>query len=155
MMMVRNEVKPHGVLALHSQHHAQMTMVLAGACDVTMEGETFHLTTDGVVYFPPDVPHEVVNTGETTLILLDVFTPIREDFCHNRKSRRIPFENLSAFCVIRFGQRGCSWLFPAGLVVPASRSGYTPDDCLSVPDNRGGRHRRRGTAMLCRYRKWK
>lgn len=80
MMMGRNEVKPHGVLALHSHPHAQMTMVLAGACDVTMEGETFHLTTDGVVYFPPDVPHEVVNTGETTLILLDVFTPIREDF---------------------------------------------------------------------------
>ena len=56
MMMVRNEVKPHGVLALHSHPHAQMTMVLAGACDVTMKGETFHLTTDGVVYFPPDVP---------------------------------------------------------------------------------------------------
>lgn len=80
LMMVRNEVRPHGVLALHSHPHAQMTMVLAGACDVTMEGETFHLTTDGVVYFPPDVPHEVVNTEETTLVLLDAFTPIREDF---------------------------------------------------------------------------
>lgn len=111
MMMVRNEVKPHGVLALHSHPHAQMTMVLAGACDVTMEGETFHLTTDGVVYFPPDVPHEVVNTGETTLILLDVFTPIREDFCHNRKSRRIPFENLSAFVCYKVSAKRMSMAF--------------------------------------------
>lgn len=80
LMMVRNEVKPHGVLALHSHPHAQMTMVLSGECDVKMAGETFHLTTNGVVYFPSDVPHEVVNTADTTLVLLDEFTPIREDF---------------------------------------------------------------------------
>ena len=80
LMMVRNEVQPHTPQTPHSHPHAQMTMVLAGACDVTMEGETFHLTTDGVVYFPPDVPHKVVNTEDATLILLDVFTPIREDF---------------------------------------------------------------------------
>lgn len=59
------------------------------------------------------------------------------------------------FVVIRFGQRGFPWLFPAGLPVPASRSGYTPDDCLFVPDNRGEHHRRRGTAMRCRCQKWK
>ena len=59
------------------------------------------------------------------------------------------------FVVIRFGQRGFPWLFPAHFPVPASRSGYIPDDCLFAPDNRGGRLRRRGTAMLCRYQEWK
>ena len=80
VMLVQNTVHPHELLPLHSHPHEQILMVLSGACDVTTDGVTQHLTEGGLAWFPSGAEHSVLNTEDVPLVALDVFSPIREDF---------------------------------------------------------------------------
>ena len=78
MMIVENTFETGAVGALHSHPHTQITYVVSGKFTFTIDGITKTVTpgdtmlkTDGVVH------------GCTCLeagILLDIFTPMREDF---------------------------------------------------------------------------
>ena len=78
LMLVRVEFEAGAVGALHHHPHRQATYVAAGRFEVTVGNETSLLVAGDCFYAPGDVPHGVraLETGA----LIDVFTPIREDF---------------------------------------------------------------------------
>jgi quercetin dioxygenase-like cupin family protein len=67
----------------HSHPHEQVGYVVSGEIDYVMEGQaTTRLHAGGSYYVPPNVKHNVITYAPT--ILVDVFTPIREDFLENK-----------------------------------------------------------------------
>jgi quercetin dioxygenase-like cupin family protein len=64
---------------LHSHPHEQVGYVVSGEIDFVMEGhEPMRLSAGGSYYVPANVRHNIVTYAAT--ILVDVFTPIRQDF---------------------------------------------------------------------------
>ena len=78
LMIVRVEFERDGVGALHHHPHRQATHIVHGRFEVTVGDDTTELGAGDCFYAEANVPHGVraVEGG----VLLDVFTPIREDF---------------------------------------------------------------------------
>lgn len=79
VMMCRFRFAPFVVTAEHSHHHEQMTLVMQGKVKFTISGEEHILHTGDVIHFPPDNRHGATMLDEE-VILIDIFSPIREDF---------------------------------------------------------------------------
>jgi quercetin dioxygenase-like cupin family protein len=62
----------------HEHHHSQVTYVESGEFDFTIGEVTKKVKGGDSVYIPPHVMHGAICTKAGTLI--DVFSPIREDF---------------------------------------------------------------------------
>src|SRR5262245_39720101 len=78
LMLVRVTFSKGAVGALHSHPHRQVTYVESGMFEVTISDRT-HTVGAGDCYFvPPDARHGAV--ALETGVLIDVFTPAREDF---------------------------------------------------------------------------
>ncbi|MBQ9458607.1 MAG: cupin domain-containing protein [Oscillospiraceae bacterium] len=78
LMCVENTFKTGAVGALHSHPHTQITYVVSGRFSFTIDGETRVVQSGDTLLKENGVVH-----GCTCLeagILLDVFTPMREDF---------------------------------------------------------------------------
>lgn len=78
LMLVKVEFQKGGIGPIHDHHHSQTTYVESGSFEVTIGGETKKLSTGDVFYIPPHVPHGAICTE--TGVLLDFFSPMREDF---------------------------------------------------------------------------
>lgn len=78
LMVVRVEFSQGAVGALHSHPHRQATYVVAGKFEVTVGDDMKELGAGDVFYPPGGVTHGVkaLEGG----VLVDVFTPVREDF---------------------------------------------------------------------------
>ena len=78
LMIVRVEFEHGAIGAVHSHPHRQASHVIAGRFEVTVDGETTELHAGDCFYVEADVLHGVraIEAG----VLLDVFTPVREDF---------------------------------------------------------------------------
>lgn len=78
IMMVRVDFEKGGIGQVHNHHHSQTTYVTRGAFEVQIDGEKQILREGDSFYIPPFVDHGAVclEAGE----LIDVFSPIREDF---------------------------------------------------------------------------
>ena len=63
----------------HTHPHQQVTYCLEGEFEFYVGEETKRLRTGDTVYMPPDILHNCRLISETGR-LLDIFTPIREDF---------------------------------------------------------------------------
>lgn len=63
----------------HSHPHEQLTYVLAGRLVMTIDGEEFTLSAGDSLVIPGDTPHMAHNDTDEEAVLLDVFTPPRED----------------------------------------------------------------------------
>ncbi len=79
-MMVLNEIKPFAQPALHSHRHEQITYILQGECEFTLGDETVRMGKGDVILVPPNVLHAMRPLGEETILNLDIFSPIREDY---------------------------------------------------------------------------
>ncbi|MDO7874521.1 cupin domain-containing protein [Hymenobacter sp. ASUV-10] len=78
IMLVKADFETGGVGPIHQHFHSQTTYIESGEFAVTIGHETKVLRTGDAYYIPPHVPH-----GATALqagVLLDMFSPIREDF---------------------------------------------------------------------------
>jgi quercetin dioxygenase-like cupin family protein len=78
LMLVKAAFQKGGVGAIHHHYHSQITHIESGVFAVTIGEETQTLKAGDSYYIPPNVPH-----GATALeagILIDVFSPMREDF---------------------------------------------------------------------------
>ncbi len=64
--------------AIHTHPHEQIGYVVAGEFELTISGEKTVVRAGDTYYTAPDEPHGVV--ALTDGVLLDVFTPQREDF---------------------------------------------------------------------------
>ena len=78
LMIVRVEFQSDAVGALHHHPHRQATYVAAGRFEVTVGNDRTELLAGDCFYAPSDVPHGVRALEDG--VLIDVFTPIREDF---------------------------------------------------------------------------
>jgi quercetin dioxygenase-like cupin family protein len=78
LMVVRVEFEAGAIGALHQHPHRQATYVVAGRFDVTVGDETTQLIAGDCFYAAADVVHGVRALEDGALI--DVFTPVREDF---------------------------------------------------------------------------
>ena len=78
LMVVKVEFEQGAVGNLHQHHHSQITHIESGAFEVEINGERKVLKAGDAFYIPPHALH-----GATCLekgILIDVFSPMREDF---------------------------------------------------------------------------
>jgi quercetin dioxygenase-like cupin family protein len=62
----------------HAHVHEQVSQVLEGTFQLTVAGEPIVLQPGTVVVIPSNVPHS--GLALTDCQLLDIFTPVREDF---------------------------------------------------------------------------
>jgi len=62
----------------HAHPHEQVTTIIRGTFELTVEGETRTIEPGAVVIIPPNAKHR--GTSITDCYILDVFYPIREDY---------------------------------------------------------------------------
>ncbi len=78
LMLVKADFQKGGVGAIHHHYHCQITHIESGVFAVTIGDDTQVLKAGDSYYIPPNVPH-----GATAIeagLLIDVFSPMREDF---------------------------------------------------------------------------
>jgi quercetin dioxygenase-like cupin family protein len=78
LMTVVVEFKKGSVGYLHQHPHVQITYIQAGSFEVSIDGQKKILGTGDFYYVNPGLEHGVVALEDG--LLLDVFTPMREDF---------------------------------------------------------------------------
>lgn len=79
LMVVEFRFERGTVAPVHHHPHEQVGYVVSGELDLVMEGqEDVRLGAGSSYYVPPNVAHGVVIHAPT--VLVDVFTPLREDF---------------------------------------------------------------------------
>jgi len=66
------------LLPEHSHPHEQITTIMSGEFELTMEGERMTLCAGDYLVIPPDAVHS--GRAITECRILDVFSPVREDF---------------------------------------------------------------------------
>ena len=79
LMICRVRFAPHVTTTPHDHPHEQMTIVESGPVLFTIGNEQRLAQTGEVLYFPSGTRHgaEVL---DDEVVLLDIFSPIREDF---------------------------------------------------------------------------
>ncbi len=78
IMMVQIHFEKGAIGTLHKHPHSQSTFVASGKFVVTIGNEKKTLQTNDGFYVPPDIEHSVLCLEEG--LLIDTFSPIREDF---------------------------------------------------------------------------
>ena len=78
LMMVKVAFETGGIGAAHQHPHTRMSYVESGAFAITIADETRTLRAGDAYYIPPNVRHGAF--CEKAGVLVDVFTPMREDF---------------------------------------------------------------------------
>lgn len=78
MMVVQNDFETGAVGAMHSHPHEQVTYVVSGRFIFTIDGVDKEVVAGDSMHKNPNVVHGCKCLEKGTLI--DVFTPIREDF---------------------------------------------------------------------------
>ena len=85
LMVARVTFEEGAVGEIHDHPHSQVTYVESGSFEVTIGDETRTLKGGDSFYVPPDVSHGAVCTEPG--VLLDVFSPAREDFLETEEDR--------------------------------------------------------------------
>ena len=78
LMMVEVAFEAGGVGSAHTHPHSQNTYVLSGRFRFTVDGEDVEVGPGDTLAFPPNILHGTLCLEAG--VLLDVFTPMREDF---------------------------------------------------------------------------
>lgn len=72
-------IEPHRVVPRHQHPHEQLGIMLEGALELTLGDETRLLRPGDAYTIPPNLPHSARTEGEGCVVL-DIFTPPREDY---------------------------------------------------------------------------
>ena len=79
LMICRLKIQPRVVTAVHAHAHEQVTMVERGRVLYIIDGVERVCSPGDVLHFPPHLLHGATMLDEE-VVLVDVFTPRREDF---------------------------------------------------------------------------
>ncbi|HZK27720.1 MAG TPA: cupin domain-containing protein [Thermoclostridium sp.] len=79
LMMVEVKFEKNAEGDPHTHSHEQVSYIANGAFEFTLNGETQILKKGDSVYIPADAIHGTVALEDDSIIL-DIFTPQREDF---------------------------------------------------------------------------
>jgi quercetin dioxygenase-like cupin family protein len=80
VMLAYFELAPGARVAEHAHPHEQMGILLKGRSRWRMRGEERLLEAPALYRVPSGEPHEVEVVGDEPVHVMDVFSPIREDF---------------------------------------------------------------------------
>lgn len=78
IMLVKVHFNKDGIGYKHEHHHSQVTYVESGIFEFSIGKQTKVVKGGDTVYIPPHVMHGAICKEEG--VLIDVFSPIREDF---------------------------------------------------------------------------
>ena len=87
VMVCRLRFAPHTVTAIHSHAHEQVTLVERGRVDFFVEGQRHTASAGDVLVFPSNIQHGATMLDEE-VVLVDIFSPLREDFLQKADDRR-------------------------------------------------------------------
>jgi len=79
LMICRFRFAPFLVTPEHSHPHEQMSLVVSGRVRFFIEGEEHIASPGDVLHFPSNCVHGATMM-EAEVVLIDIFTPLREDF---------------------------------------------------------------------------
>ena len=79
VMVCRLALAPRVVTAVHSHPHEQITIVERGRVRFSINGRDQDARPGDVLHFPSNCPHGATMLEEP-VVLIDIFSPIREDF---------------------------------------------------------------------------
>ena len=79
VMMNVVECAPGAVVPLHSHPHEQLGVILSGSLTLVVDGEPRELGPMDAVALPGGIEHSAV-AGPDGAVMLDVFSPVREDY---------------------------------------------------------------------------
>jgi len=79
VMICRFRFAPFVVTPAHSHRHEQMSLIVQGKVKFILGDEERIVSAGDVLHFPPDFRHGATMLDEE-VILIDIFSPIREDF---------------------------------------------------------------------------
>lgn len=79
LMICRLRFDPHVVTAIHRHPHEQVTLVERGRVRFHVANEERVACAGDVLHFPSNLLHGATMLDEE-VVLVDIFTPIREDF---------------------------------------------------------------------------
>jgi len=79
VMVCRFTFDPFVVTDVHSHPHEQITLVVSGKVRFTIDGLIVIAAPGDVMHFPPNNHHGATMLDEE-VVLIDIFSPIREDF---------------------------------------------------------------------------
>ncbi len=79
VMICRFTFDPFVVTPEHTHPHEQMTLVMKGKVKFFISGEERVVSAGDVLHFPPHNQHGATMLDEE-VVLIDIFSPIREDF---------------------------------------------------------------------------
>jgi quercetin dioxygenase-like cupin family protein len=79
LMVCRLHFAPKVVTAIHTHPHEQITLVERGRVQFFVAGEPVLASAGDVLHFPSNVEHGATMLDEE-VVLIDIFSPIREDF---------------------------------------------------------------------------
>ena len=79
LMVCRLTFAPRTVTAIHTHPHEQITLVERGRVEFFIAGESHIVSAGQVLVFPSGLEHGATMLDEE-VVLVDIFTPIREDF---------------------------------------------------------------------------
>ncbi|KKK33592.1 hypothetical protein WQ57_23530 [Mesobacillus campisalis] len=78
-MMVEVTFKEGAIGSMHSHHHEQVSYIIDGSFEFNLAGDIRTVAKGDSIYIPANTLHGVKALEENSVIL-DVFTPQREDF---------------------------------------------------------------------------
>jgi len=78
LMIVEVNFEKGGAGSVHTHPHCQNTYVRAGRFRFTIDGREVEVAEGDTIAFPGGIPHGTLCLEKGTL--LDIFTPMREDF---------------------------------------------------------------------------
>ena len=79
LMMCRLQMAPHTITPVHSHPHEQITIIEQGRVRFHVDGADRIVSAGEILHFPSNVRHGATMLEEP-VVLIDIFTPIREDF---------------------------------------------------------------------------
>ena len=79
LMLSYVEIDAGAVVPTHQHPHEQAGMVLRGRLELTIGNETRTLGEGEMFIVPPNTPHRAASAGGP-VVVLDVFSPVREDY---------------------------------------------------------------------------
>jgi quercetin dioxygenase-like cupin family protein len=79
-MLTLNEIKAGTTPNLHSHPEEQLTYILSGEAEFVLGEEVLKLRAGDLLLVPPNVPHSLKVIGHETVLNMDVFSPIRQDY---------------------------------------------------------------------------
>jgi quercetin dioxygenase-like cupin family protein len=86
VMVCRLVIAPHTVTPVHSHPHEQVPLVIQGRVEFTIDGQTRIVSTGDVLHFPSNIRHGATML-DREVVLIDIFSPIREDFLPGGQKR--------------------------------------------------------------------